>query len=217
MAKFVVTAGPTREYLDGVRYLANASTGRMGYAIAAAAAGRGHEVCLVSGPTELEPPAGVELVRVVSAREMHAAALAAFEHADVAFGVAAVADFRPAECVAGKPAKGEARHMLELVENPDVIGALGAIKGDRFVAGFALEALPHEAALEKARGKLASKHLDLCVLNSLEAMGATDNSVTLVWADGSVESVPPDSKDALGALLVDRVIARVSASGGKSW
>ncbi len=217
MATILVTAGPTREHLDGVRYLANGSSGRMGFAIAAAAVARGHSVRLVAGPTELDPPAGADVQRVVSARDMHAAALRAFEGADVAFGVAAVADFRPSTCVDGKPAKHEVATTIELVPNPDVIASLGEIKGERCVVGFALEADAADAsAIEKARAKLARKHLDLCVLNSASAMGADSNQVTLVWADGRTDPLPTMSKSQLGAELVDRVTASRGEVGDDS-
>ena len=106
--------------------------------------------------------------------------------------------------------------MLELVENPDVIGSLGAIKGGRFVVGFALEAGPRAVAVDRARAKLVGKHLDLCVLNSLDAMGATDNTVTLVWADGEVEDLPSGPKQEVGAQLVDRVLVRAGVPGGRT-
>lgn len=213
MTEIVVTAGPTREYLDGVRYIANGSSGRMGFAIASAAVAQGHSVTLVLGPTELEPPAGVRVQRVTSACEMHDAALAAFEGADVAFGVAAVADFRPAHRHPGKPSKAEVGTTIELVPNPDVIAALGAVKGGRTVVGFALEVDdPPGSAVGKARAKLTKKHLDVCVLNDVAAMGAEGNQVTLVWADGRVESLPRASKEEIGAELVRRVVGAGGAA-----
>ena len=190
--------------------MANGSSGRMGFAIAYAAIAAGHEVRMILGPTELEPPAQLEsLDRVVSARDMHTAALAAFDGADIAFGVAAVADFRPARYRAGKPAKHEVDTTIELVPNPDVIASLGEVKADRTVVGFALEADGERGdALRKARQKLDRKHLDACVLNAPAAMGARSNAVTLVWGDDRPdEALPRMSKDRLGIELVERVVA----------
>lgn len=214
MATILVTAGPTREYLDGVRYLANGSSGRMGFAIAAAARDARHKVRLVLGPTDLEPPDGVEVIHVVSAVDMHEAAVAAFEDADVAFGVAAVADFRPAQRAAGKPSKEEAARSIELVPNPDVIAALGAQKGRRCVVGFALQGecdTDPAAARQRARAKLERKGLDLIVLNAPRAMGAEDSVATLMWADGRVDELAVMPKARLGKLLVERALEHAAA------
>ena len=123
MATILVTAGPTREYLDDVRFLANGSTGRMGFAIASAAAAAGHRVTLVLGPVEASPPAGVDVVHVVAALEMQAEAERHFDACDILIAAAAVADYRPAQRLAGKPPKGGSLH-LELVPNPDIVAGL---------------------------------------------------------------------------------------------
>ena len=209
MAKILVTAGPTREHLDDVRYLSNGSSGRMGYAIAAAASAAGCPVTLVSGPTGLPTPAGVERIDVVSAREMHDRARAAFADCDIAFGVAAVCDHRPARRAIGKPAKPAGPYALELVPNPDVVAMLGAEKGRRVVVGFALERdapAELEAAIQRARDKLAAKRLDLIVLNRTSAIAADDIDAVLLDAAGRREDLPRMPKDELAARLVARAL-----------
>lgn len=213
MARLLITAGPTHEYLDDVRFLANASSGRMGYAIAAAGATLGHEVLLISGPTALPTPANVERVDVVSAREMRDRSAAAFADRDIAFGVAAVADFRPARRHRGKPAKSELPGSIELVPNPDVIATLGELRGARqVVVGFALESFDPaapEAAIERAAQKLARKRLDLCVLNPAETMGATVARVFVIDAGGLIEAIGPADKEAIAMRLVSLAVARL--------
>jgi phosphopantothenoylcysteine decarboxylase/phosphopantothenate--cysteine ligase len=224
MANILVTAGPTREYLDDVRYLTNGSTGRMGYAIAAAAAAAGHRVVLVSGPTELSTPDGVDRIDVVSAREMHDRARAAFADCDIAFGVAAVADHRPARRAVGKPPKHDGPLSLELVPNPDVVASLGrhalGLRASKVVVGFALESFAERpaadgssraAALERARAKLERKGLDLIVLNAPSALGGERSQVTVLAADGRQEDLPEQSKDATAAWLVARSVALAEA------
>jgi phosphopantothenoylcysteine decarboxylase/phosphopantothenate--cysteine ligase len=207
LATVLVTAGPTREYFDAVRFLSNASSGRMGYAIARAAAAAGHRTILVSGPTELGVPAGVECVQVISAVEMHERAVSAFETADVAFGVAAVADYRPARRAGGKPPKAAGPHSLELVPNPDVVAALGAAKGRRVVVGFALEVGGSGSdAVARARDKLQRKRLDAIVVNDAAAIGGDVSAVTLVLADGREEAWPCQDKDETAARLVRRAV-----------
>ena len=223
MTKFLVTAGPTREHLDAVRFLSNGSTGRMGYALAGAAAAAGHPVVLVSGPSELPCPPGVERICVVSAREMHDRALAAFVDCDVAIGAAAVADHRPARRESGKPAKEAGPVSLELVPNPDVIAALakaaraepgspGSGRGRRLVVGFALEAFGDDApsrasALERARAKLARKQLDWIVLNRLDALGSAANRMVLLGAGGAEFELPEQPKSDAARALVEHCVA----------
>ncbi len=210
MPTVLITAGPTREHLDDVRYLANGSSGRMGFAIAAAAAAQNHAVVLVTGPVDLDTPAGVERRDVVSALEMHAAAEAAFASADIVFGVAAVSDYRPSERCDGKPAKAGARMTLELVANPDIIRTLGESKGEqRIVIGFALESATQggrEGILQRGRDKLRRKSLDMVVVNETSAMGALASAVTLVYADDVAETLPHQDKDATAAVLVARAV-----------
>ena len=204
MASILITAGPTREYLDDVRYLSNGSSGRMGCALAEAALAAGHRATLVLGPVEVAPPPGAVVLPVVSAREMQAAAERAFATADVAIAAAAVADFRPADRKAGKPPKGSESLQLELVPNPDIVAGLAAAKGSRIVIGFALESASAglEAAITRGRSKLRSKRLDLVVVNLADAIGADASAAVLCYADGREERLPRQSKAALAARIV---------------
>lgn len=147
--RLLVSAGPTREYLDPVRFLSNPSSGRMGYAVAEAARDRGAEVVLVSGPTALPDPWGVEVVRVESALEMRKALLDRYPWAQAVVMAAAVADYRPAETLKDKEPKAEAEKLLRLVPNPDILRELGERKEGRVLVGFAMET---REGLERARG-----------------------------------------------------------------
>jgi phosphopantothenoylcysteine decarboxylase/phosphopantothenate--cysteine ligase len=178
--RVVVSAGPTREHLDPVRYLSNESSGRLGFALARAAAVLGASVTLVAGPVALATPRGVRRVDVVSAREMLAACRRAFRGADGLVMAAAVADFRPRRRLSGKwrAKDGGARAArLELVANPDVLATLGRSKGARAVIGFALET---GAGLRRARAKLARKNADFVVLNGPANLGGGRGSCTVI-------------------------------------
>ena len=203
--RFLVTAGPTREPIDPVRFLSNRSSGRMGYAIAAALRARGHAVTLVSGPVALAAPAGVDCVPVETAREMLAACERAWPACDGLFAVAAVADFRPAETSARKlkRAAGEGR-SLELVPNPDVLATLASTKGARLAVGFALES---EAGEEEARRKLAAKRLDWVCLNGPAAQGAESSALLVLGRDGSRTALGPARKEELAEALCGLVLA----------
>ena len=200
--RFVVTAGPTREYLDPVRFLSNPSTGKMGFAVARAAARRGHAVTLVAGPVALKTPAGVTRVDVVSARDMLRAveeALAGGRGPAVFVATAAVADWRPARCAARKLKKAQMSGTLRLVRNPDI---LASVKGCRKV-GFAAET--HDVLKEAAR-KCAAKGLEMIVANDVTEKGCgfgTDtNRVTFLRRDGSVEALALMSKRAVAERIV---------------
>lgn len=210
MTTVLVTAGPTREHLDDVRFLSNGSSGRMGYAIATAAREAGARVLLVTGPTALRPPDGVETHRVVSALEMHREVVGLFGEADVVFGVAAVADYRPACRLPGKPAKGELGTTLELVPNPDILAELGRRKGRRVLVGFALESTAGgvEAALARGRRKLEAKNLDLIVVNRTGAMGAAENEVVVLDAAGGEHRLPRATKEEVARRLVAMALER---------
>ena len=144
MARFLVTAGPTREAIDPVRYLSNRSSGRMGYALAAALLELGHAVDLISGPVNLQPPAGAQFTSVESAAEMLAAAIACWPLCAGVFGVAAVADYRPAVVSKAKLKRAAGEHLtLELLPNPDILAILAAQKGTRFAVGFAVGSQGH--------------------------------------------------------------------------
>lgn len=200
--RVLVTAGPTREHIDPVRYLTNESSGRMGFEIAAAAARAGARVTLVAGPVALPTPAGVERIDVVSAREMQAAARRAFRGADALFMCAAVADWRPLRKRSGKWRKEEETQdvaNLELVRNPDILAGLAARKGARLVVGFALETGSGEA---RARAKLRRKGADYVVLNDARALGAVRTSVTILGRDGSRRRLAGRTKRAVAEVLV---------------
>lgn len=200
--RVLVTAGPTREHLDPVRYLTNESSGRMGFEIAAAAARAGARVTLVAGPVHLPTPPGVERIDVVSAREMQRAARGAFRSADALFMCAAVADWRPRRKRAGKWRKeGEDKDSanIELVPNPDILAGLARGKGRRLVVGFALETGAGEA---RARAKLRRKGADYVVLNSERALGARRTTVTILGSDGSRRVLGNRTKRAVAEVLV---------------
>jgi len=201
----VVTAGPTQEPIDPVRYIGNRSSGRQGYAIAEEAARRGASVTLVSGPTELPDPFGAAVVRVGTAAEMLDAVLASYERADIVVAAAAVADFRPVTVVDRKLKKESAPETIALERTVDILATLGQRKGDRMLVGFAAETGDPVAS---ARGKLAAKNLDLVVANDVTAAGAgfgtSTNIVTLVDARGQ-QALPLMDKRAVARAVLDRV------------
>ena len=208
--KFVVTAGPTREHLDPVRFLSNPSTGKMGFAVARAAAMRGHEVALVAGPVSLKTPNGVRRIDVTSAREMLAAVeqeMAKAKGAVVFVATAAVADWRPAKCAARKLKKGQMSDTLKLVRNPDILKTVARRPRKNLVAvGFAAET---NDILAEARRKCREKNLDMIVANDVTEKGAgfgvDTNRVTLVRKDGSAERLPLMTKLAVARRLIREI------------
>lgn len=213
----LVTAGPTYEDLDPVRYLGNRSTGRMGYALAAEAAARGARVLLVSGPTALEPPAGVEVTAVRSAGEMHAEVVRlAFDGAvDAVVMAAAVADYTPAAgSQAAKIRKADADLVVSLRRTTDVLADLGARRGDAprpVLVGFAAET---GDAVERARAKLVRKRVDLVVANDVTEPGAgfaVETNVATLVSDAGVEPVSRRSKRDLARVVLDRIEARLDS------
>jgi phosphopantothenoylcysteine decarboxylase/phosphopantothenate--cysteine ligase len=207
--RILVTAGPTCEDLDPVRYLTNRSSGRMGYAIATEAARREHDVILVSGPTALQPPAGVRFVSVRSAADMLEVCLKEFGQCDAAILVAAVADYRPAEYSAEKIKKEDGDLVLRLARTEDIAERLGAIKGPRVLVGFALESGEgHENALRK----LESKNLDAIVLNHPDTFGAEAIRAEILVRGESWGEPSRLSKPGLAALVLDFVEKRVRAA-----
>jgi phosphopantothenoylcysteine decarboxylase/phosphopantothenate--cysteine ligase len=206
--RVVVTAGPTREPLDPVRFLSNRSSGRMGYALAEVAARRGARVTLVSGPTNLDTPTGVERVDVLTAREMHEATLRAAEDVDIIILSAAVADYEPDTVAPQKIKKHDETMTLTLRTTPDIARSLGERKGDRILVGFAAET---ENGIENARRKMTDKNLDLIVLNDVTQEGAgfetMTNIVTLLRPDGDAESLPRLSKSEVAEHILDTALA----------
>ena len=200
--RVIVTAGPTREYLDPVRFLSNPSTGKMGFAIAAEAARRGHEVTLVAGPVALKTPNRVHRVDVTSAREMLAAVKKAAQRADILIATAAVADWRPAKCAAQKLKKTQMSGTLRLVRNPDI---LKIVKGVRKI-GFAAET---NDVLAEAVRKCREKKLDFIVANDVTKKGSgfgTDtDKVTFVFADGTLKFFPLMTKARVAKRILDEV------------
>ena len=219
--RFVVTAGPTREFIDPVRFLSNPSTGRMGFAVARAARAAGHEVTLIAGPVALKTPRGVRRVNVVSARDMLAAVQAELNGTDALVMTAAVADWRPARCASRKLKKSEMSGTLRLVRNPDILktinrqlhtGTTGVSPVALIRIGFAAETgAPTAEAVRKCR----EKGLDLVVGNDVTARGSgfgtTTNRVTFVTPDGRVQHLPLMSKLAVARRIVSFAEAAVAA------
>ncbi len=196
----LVTAGATREFLDEIRFLSNLSSGKMGYAVALAAAAAGHAVTLVSGPTDLPVPPGVTCARVESAREMLDALKKRWDKTDALVMAAAVADYRPALRMPGKMKKAGADELtLHLVRTPDILSELAKDKGLRVLIGFALET---EGLLAEATRKLSAKSLDAVVANSLENLGSDHGTVTVIEASGKTETWTNLPKADLGRNLV---------------
>ena len=209
--RVIVTAGPTRESLDPVRVVTNRSSGRMGYAVAQAAWARGAEVLLVSGPSTLPAPEGVEFVRVESTADLKSAVAARLSDADLLVMAAAPADFRPATAAASKTARGKGALEIRLEPTEDVLAATaGARKPGAIIVGFALET---GDALARAREKLVRKDLDLIVVNDALEAGAgfevETNRVTLLGRDGSEAAMPLASKRAVAEMILDAVEVRL--------
>ncbi|HEV2386882.1 MAG TPA: bifunctional phosphopantothenoylcysteine decarboxylase/phosphopantothenate--cysteine ligase CoaBC [Candidatus Acidoferrales bacterium] len=212
----LVTAGPTCEDIDPIRFLTNRSSGRMGFAVAEAAAARGARVILVSGPASVTAPAGIELVPVRSAEQMWRAVAARLEEATIVVMAAAVADYRPAIHSPQKIKRGAPRLTLDLELTPDILAAIGPRKGNRVVVGFAAET---ERVAEHARRKLTAKPVDLIVANDVTGDGAgfdvDTNVVTLFARDGREQPLPRLSKHEVAGYIFDEVL-RLKASAGKA-
>ncbi|ANX04140.1 bifunctional phosphopantothenoylcysteine decarboxylase/phosphopantothenate--cysteine ligase CoaBC [Immundisolibacter cernigliae] len=210
--KVLMTAGPTFEDLDPVRYLGNRSSGRMGYAVAQAAREAGAEVLLISGPVALADPPGVTVQRVRSALDMHRAVLDAVAGMDVFIGTAAVADYRPAQPAGQKIKKTRESLTVELVRNPDILAEVAARADRPFTVGFAAET---DDVLGYARRKLEEKRLDLIAANTVGAgqgFEVDDNALTLLWPGGQQE-LPRASKAALARDLINVIAQRLHAPG----
>jgi phosphopantothenoylcysteine decarboxylase/phosphopantothenate--cysteine ligase len=205
--RFLITAGPTREPLDPVRFISNLSSGRMGFALVEAAMAAGHSVRLVAGPTCIEPPSAQEVVRVTTAEEMRQAVMKRMADTDVLVMAAAVADYRPKAFSSRKIKKGHGPFLLALEPTPDILLEAAATKGRRMHVGFAAET---EDLVENARAKLEAKSLDLVVANDLteagSGFGAETNRATLLWSDGRIEALPLMTKRELAEHIVAAVV-----------
>ncbi len=214
--KFIVTAGPTREFLDPFRFISNPSSGKMGFALARAARERGGEVALISGPVGLDPPPGVELVPVTSARRMRDEVFRRLPGAGAVIMAAAVSDYRPARYSRKKLKKSGGRVSLDLVRNPDILGELGRKKGEVVLVGFSAET---ENIVDNAAEKLKSKNLDLIVGNDISAPGsgfaAETNRAVVIDRTGVVEEWPLLTKNELAERIIDRVLT-IRAGRGRS-
>ncbi|WNO09313.1 bifunctional phosphopantothenoylcysteine decarboxylase/phosphopantothenate--cysteine ligase CoaBC [Teredinibacter sp. KSP-S5-2] len=208
--KVVLTAGPTREAIDPVRYISNHSSGKMGYALARAAAEAGAQTILISGPTNLPPPADVEFIAVESAEQMNAAVMARIENAQVFIGAAAVADYRPVQCAAAKLKKTASETMsIELTKNPDIIAGVAETNQVACVIGFAAET---DNLLEYARAKRVNKKLDMVIANDVSQPGigfnSDNNNVTVIDANGETE-IAGLSKYQLAKQLIQLIAQKI--------
>jgi phosphopantothenoylcysteine decarboxylase / phosphopantothenate---cysteine ligase len=207
----LVTAGPTQEPIDTVRFISNPSSGKMGYAIAEAAHQRGAEVILVSGPTNLTTPPGVKLHSVRTACEMYEVVVREYEKADVVIKAAAVSDYRPKQFIPYKVKKTEAVQTVELVRNPDILAELGQRKGKRVLVGFAAET---EELLANAQKKVQAKHLDMIVANEVGRVGSgfqsDENKALILHDNGRIEDLPLMSKQQLAHEILARVVERLT-------
>ncbi len=206
-SKVLVTAGPTREQIDAVRFISNPSTGKMGYALAAAALARGATVTLVSGPTELQPPNGIDTIRVTSAAEMHQAVMDHLPQSDIVIMAAAVSDFKPARMSARKIKKQEAPTTLELQRTDDILKAIDAVPGKRVLVGFAAET---DDLVDNAFRKLKEKKLDLIVANDVLEQGAgfgsDTNRVILLERSGARTDIPLQTKRKIADRIVEKIV-----------
>lgn len=207
--RILVTAGPTREPIDPVRFITNASSGKTGYEVARAARRRGADVVLISGPTSLKPPEGVNFVAVKTTEDMFSEVTKCFPGVEVVIKTAAVMDFTPENPRSSKVKKEdppESWSILRLKRTPDILASLGAIKGDRILVGFAAET---ENVIENALKKVVDKNLDLVVANDISTpglgFGSDRNAVSLVFRDGTVEALPVMTKRDLADVILDRV------------
>ncbi|MBF0201665.1 MAG: bifunctional phosphopantothenoylcysteine decarboxylase/phosphopantothenate--cysteine ligase CoaBC [Desulfamplus sp.] len=213
--KVIVTAGPTREAMDPVRYISNHSSGKMGYAVAEAAEKRGAMVTLITGPVSIAPPFGVELIKVTTAHEMANAVLSSMDDADIIIKVAAVADYRPLAPRENKIKKDQMDSRnnsltLDLVENPDILKMVGERKRNQFLAGFAAET---ENLIANALAKIKKKNLDMIAANIVgredSGFEADTNKITLLSKDGSSKELPLLSKQQAAHELLDHILGKI--------
>lgn len=206
--KILITAGPTYEAIDPVRFIGNLSTGKMGFDIAESASNNGAEVILISGPTHLScKNSSVKVIKVTSSQEMYEACHTYYKSVDVAVCAAAVADYKPKNIATQKIKKSEATFTIELEKTKDILASLGQIKKNQYLIGFALET---ENEIDNAIAKIQKKNLDLIVLNSLQDKGAgfgkPTNKVTFISKDLSIEPMPLKSKEEVASDIINKII-----------
>jgi len=205
--KILVTAGPTREPVDPVRFISNPSSGKMGFAVARAAEYRGGEVTLITGPTHLPDPNNVKVIRVQTAREMARAVFDNMAHSDIIIKTAAVSDYRPKDPAVQKIKKEKGERVLYLERTQDILKEIGRRKKDQILVGFAAET---ENLEQHAETKRVEKNLDIIVGNIVgepsSGFGADTNKVTLFYKDGTQEPLPVMEKDAVAHILLDRIL-----------
>ncbi|MEZ6103985.1 MAG: phosphopantothenoylcysteine decarboxylase [Pirellulaceae bacterium] len=206
MARILITSGPTRQYLDPVRYITNASSGRMGACLVAAAIERGHDVVVVSGPVDVRYDTRATVHRVTTTDEMLSVVRRQFAECDGLVGVAAPCDYRPLRVEDHKIAKTGQPLVLHLVETPDIVATMGSEKGDRWVVGFALETEDHRF---RAITKLQKKSCDLIVLNEPQAMDSATNQVEVLDGLGNVVLACSGSKEDVAARLFELFESRL--------
>ena len=204
--KVLVTAGPTREAIDPVRFISNPSSGRMGYAIARAAKRRGAEVVLVSGPSHLNPPRGVTFIKTTTAEEIAEATMRHYPQSTVVIMAAAVSDYRPRISHRKKVKKEEARINIELERTQDILKELGSRKRGQFLVGFALET---ENMLANAKKKLKEKRLDMIVANDPGGFDGEITQVTIIEGEDIVEHLPPFPKNEVAERILDKVATAI--------
>jgi phosphopantothenoylcysteine decarboxylase/phosphopantothenate--cysteine ligase len=216
--RLLVTAGPTNEDLDPVRFLTNRSSGKMGYALARVGWRRGAEVCLVSGPSALPPPHGAELVTVRTALDMQQALAERFPEVDALLMAAAVSDYRPVVSEAQKIKRGPREMQVPLIQNPDILKELSHLKKKQIVVGFAAETHDLEA---EAQRKMEEKKLDLIVANDVNRPGSgfqvDTNEVTLIDREGQIVRLPLLTKDEVAEKVLDRVVAYLALRDRGMW
>ncbi len=204
--KILITAGPTQEPIDPVRYITNHSSGKMGYSIAKSARERGAEVTLISGPTSLEKPCGVEVIDIITAEDMHRAVLEHFENSDIIIKAAAVADYKPKEVSKDKIKKRDSDLSIELTRNPDILLELGRMKKDKILVGFAAET---KELLESAKSKVHRKNLDFIVANNITLDGAgfkgDTNIISIIDGFGKIQKYDKMKKEDISNIILDKI------------
>jgi phosphopantothenoylcysteine decarboxylase / phosphopantothenate---cysteine ligase len=209
--KILITAGPTQEPIDHVRFLSNPSSGKMGHALAKEAKKRGADVILVEGPTDLPPPPGIELVSVQTAEQMRDAAMKHYKDVDVVIKAAAVSDFRPKRTASGKIKKEKENLKLELMRTPDILKEMGSKKGDQILIGFAAET---GDLIKNAKEKIKKKNLDLIVANDVSrkdtGFKSNSNKAIIIYRNGKTKDLPVMTKELLAKEILDCVLSLVN-------